>query len=82
MGRLCLHSLLFFGLTHRSSPDPNCVDLDAKEEAASGKTITVDNLTLINLFLRLSGPLSEARATLFLLLIQVGILRTGMALVL
>lgn len=47
------------------------MDLDAKEEADSGETVIIDNLTLINLFLRFSGPISEARATIALLSIQV-----------
>ncbi|KAM7532645.1 hypothetical protein Aperf_G00000130831 [Anoplocephala perfoliata] len=71
VGRLCLRLLLLLRLSHLASPDPNCVDLDAKEEADSDETITTDNLTAINLFLRLAGPMSEARATASLLAIQV-----------
>ncbi|CDS41741.1 UDP N acetylglucosamine dolichyl phosphate [Echinococcus multilocularis] len=71
VGRLCLRTLLCVGFTHRSSPDPDCVDLDAKEEADLGETVTIDNLTLINLFLRFSGPISEARTTVTLLGIQI-----------
>ncbi|VDL39608.1 unnamed protein product [Hymenolepis diminuta] len=50
---------------------PVCVDLDAKEEADSGESVTIDNLTVINLFLRLAGPMAESRVTTYLLVIQV-----------
>lgn len=75
LGRLCLRILLAFGLTHIVGPDPICVDLDAKEEEYSGESVTIDNLTVINLFLRLAGPMHEARATTCLLIIQVFLLK-------
>lgn len=74
VGHLCLRILLFLRLTHLADLDPNCVDLDAKEETDSGELITVDNLTAINFFLRLAGPKTEAQATTSLLAIQVGLL--------
>ncbi|VDN97754.1 unnamed protein product [Rodentolepis nana] len=74
LGRLCLRILLTLRLTHLVVPDSYCVDLDAKEEADSGESVTIDNLTAINLLLRLAGPMTEARATTYLLIIQVGLL--------
>ncbi|VDM17071.1 unnamed protein product [Hydatigera taeniaeformis] len=72
VGRLCLQTLLYLGLTHRNTPDPEkCVDLDSKEETDSGEVVIIDNLTLINLFLRLTGPVSEARTAASLLVLQV-----------
>lgn len=75
LGLLCLRILLALRLTHLAVPDPVCVDIDAKEEADSGESVTIDNLTVINLFLRLAGPMAESRVTTYLLVIQVDLLK-------
>ncbi|BHF64402.1 UDP-N-acetylglucosamine--dolichyl-phosphate N-acetylglucosaminephosphotransferase [Sparganum proliferum] len=74
--RLCLCLLLHLGLTSAASrPETQTTGGHRRETSdehtTEAETVTVDNLTLINLFLRRCGPMSEARTTAHLLALQV-----------
>uniref|UniRef100_A0A5K3EL49 UDP-N-acetylglucosamine--dolichyl-phosphate N-acetylglucosaminephosphotransferase n=2 Tax=Mesocestoides corti TaxID=53468 RepID=A0A5K3EL49_MESCO len=71
LGRFCLDVFLWLRLTHLSHPPPCSVDIDAMEEESTSEEVTVDNFTLINLFLRVFGPTTETRTTAYLLVIQI-----------
>ncbi|KAL7063880.1 hypothetical protein AAHC03_04889 [Spirometra sp. Aus1] len=74
--RLCLCLLLRLGLTSAASrPQTQTTGGHRRETSdehtTETETVTVDNLTLINLFLRRCGPMSEVRTTAHLLALQV-----------
>uniref|UniRef100_A0A0X3NNV1 UDP-N-acetylglucosamine--dolichyl-phosphate N-acetylglucosaminephosphotransferase n=2 Tax=Schistocephalus solidus TaxID=70667 RepID=A0A0X3NNV1_SCHSO len=75
LGRLCLGLLVRLGLTSASSCPETQTGGHRQEtvdrHTTEAETVTMDNLTLINFFLRRFGPMSEARTTAHLLGLQV-----------